>query len=745
MSSINRKNIEIKVQFEFVNDKDVLDLSKEYKVKISLDEKTDFEANKKKILSQANFKTEKFRNNYHMFNKKQKKFLIQNSDFESYIKTKSPIILINSYEYSDKTIKKLNEEIDLVKNKSINEHVNEMKKGELINLLSCLENNLEVDIFADEFIFKKGMDILLGLIKDYCGDIRHYSLKGINKLLSFESAIDFFTKDENNLNTLFVAFIGNNELNNEFVFLDAILKLISAKENIIPTLIDMCDNYFFKKTINFLDENSEDNNLKTYILFFINTILNFVYENKQSELIIEITNAGIFDNLAKIKNNEEDSLIEQIELFEFTVKKFIEKNDDNNYKDIKIKFNNYIEEQKVYKIQNLIFKTNSEDEDIKVEAINELNNLLTENNNLDLIYKAYMKNLNTDKMNLFYLYFIQLFELDENNIIKFIKSATKYSENIKSKPFNELFQILNNSKPPSLQLKLDTFSFINKALIITSNFSNNQTFLELLYLLTENRIFEFSEKSDIEEILKTEVSKFKEIINNNISKVEQSSEQKYKLIKDKLKAIKEKKIFNQINELFLQVHNSSSKNHMINAKKLVDMLEDDNNFKIFFKMFAENDVKNLYFSFYEIFTQYCVERDELCMKLIQAVDDYKKEHKINCFSMMINYLDEYQNELVQVKALKLVNTLLSVKDKKFAFTTLNKFNKLGIFENLNNLIKVKEKEEPARIQLGLFLAFTKEILKNNKKGENYEEINKKYKNLEKTKDLFDKSLDQFIV
>ena len=745
MSSINRKNIEIKVQFEFVNDKDVLDLSKEYKVKISLDEKTDFEANKKKILSQANFKTEKFRNNYHMFNKKQKKFLIQNSDFESYIKTKSPIILINSYEYSDKTIKKLNEEIDLVKNKSINEHVNEMKKGELINLLSCLENNLEVDIFADEFIFKKGMDILLGLIKDYCGDIRHYSLKGINKLLSFESAIDFFTKDENNLNTLFVAFIGNNELNNEFVFLDAILKLISAKENIIPTLIDMCDNYFFKKTINFLDENSEDNNLKTYILFFINTILNFVDENKQSELIIEITNAGIFDNLAEIKNIEEDSLIEQIELFEFTVKKFIEKNDDNNYKDIKIKFNNYIEEQKVYKIQNLIFKTNSEDEDIKVEAINELNNLLIENNNLDLIYKAYMKNLNTDKMNLFYLYFIQLFELDENNIIKFIKLATKYSENIKSKPFNELFQILNNSKPPSLQLKLDTFSFINKALIITSNFSNNQTFLELLYLLTENRIFEFSEKSDIEEILKTEVSKFKEIINNNISKVEQSSEQKYKLIKDKLKAIKEKKIFNQINELFLQVHNSSSKNHMISAKKLVDMLEDDNNFKIFFKMFAENDVKNLYFSFYEIFTQYCVERDELCMKLIQAVDDYKKEHKINCFSMMINYLDEYQNELVQVKALKLVNTLLSVKDKKFAFTTLNKFNKLGIFENLNNLIKVKEKEEPARIQLGLFLAFTKEILKNNKKGENYEEINKKYKNLEKTKDLFDKSLDQFIV
>ena len=69
----NKKNIEIKVQFEYLNNNDILDLSKEFRVKISLDDETDFETNKQKILSEANFKTKNERNNYHMFNKVKKK------------------------------------------------------------------------------------------------------------------------------------------------------------------------------------------------------------------------------------------------------------------------------------------------------------------------------------------------------------------------------------------------------------------------------------------------------------------------------------------------------------------------------------------------------------------------------------------------------------------------------------------------------------------------------------------------
>ena len=746
MESVDKKSIEIKVQFEYLNNNDTLVLSKEYKVKISLDEKASFETNKKKILSQSNFRTQKERNNFHMFNKSKKRFLTKNSDFEPYIKTKSPIILINSYEYADKVVKKLNEDLDSFYDKSDNASVNEIKNIELINDLACLENNLEVDIFADEFIFKNGMDILLKITKDNCGDKRLYSIKGINKLLEFEAAIDFFIKNENNLNKLFIAFIGNNELSSEYTFFDVIIKLISANQEIITSLINQCDTYFFRKIIKFLDEDNKDNDLKNYILFFINTILNFIDNKKQYELIKEITNEGIFDNLFKIKLNEEETLFEQIDLFEFTVKNLLEKKEDNNnYEDINEKFGNYINKMKFIKIQNLIVKINSKDEEIKKEAIEELNKIVTDNNNnLDIIYEAYIRNEKSETINLFYLYFLQLFESNENNINNFIIAAKKYSESNKSKPLEELIKILNYPKPSSLQLKIDTFSFINKTLQISANFTDSENYLGLLYMLTEAGIFEYLLNGEKEETLNKEKMKFKEIIDNNLSKLEKNNE-KCKAIKIKLGKINEKKILNDINDLFLQLHNTSATNHLIIAKKLIDMLNiSDNNFKMFFKIFAENDVKNLNFSFFEILEQYCVGGDELCMKFIQASNEYEKQFKINCFSKIINYLDEYQNELVQIKALNLVNILLSIQDKKISFEILNKFNKDGIFENLVNLIKIKEKAHEVKIQLGVFITIVKELLQKNKKGENFDTIKKKFKKLEDTKNKFDKSIDDFI-
>ena len=526
MKSVDKKSIEIKVQFEYLNNNDTLVLSKEYKVKISLDEKASFETNKKKILSQSNFRTQKERNNFHMFNKSKKRFLTKNSDFEQYIKTKSPIILINSYEYADKVVKKLNEDLDSFYDKSDNASVNEIKNAELINDLACLENNLEVDIFADEFIFKNGMDILLKITKDNCGDKRLYSIKGINKLLEFEAAIDFFLKNENNLNKLFIAFIGNNELSSEYTFFDVIIKLISANQEIITSLINQCDTYFFRKIIKFLDEDNKDNDLKNYILLFINTILNFIDNKKQYELIKEITNEGIFDNLFKIKLNEEETLFEQIDLFEFTVKNLLEKKEDNNnYEDINEKFDNYINKMKFIKIQNLIVKINSKDEEIKKEAIEELNKIVTDNNNnLDIIYEAYIRNEKSETINLFYLYFLQLFESNENNINNFIIAAKKYSESNKSKPLEELIKILNYPKPSSLQLKIDTFSFINKTLQISANFTDSENYLGLLYMLTEAGIFEYLLNEEKEETLNKEKMKFKEIIDNNLSKLEKNNE-----------------------------------------------------------------------------------------------------------------------------------------------------------------------------------------------------------------------------
>ena len=533
----NKKNIEIKVQFEYLNNNDILDLSKEYRVKISIDEETDFEMNKQKILSEANFKTKNEREHYHMFNKVKKKFFTKNSDFEPYIKTKTSIILIDCYEYCHKTIDKLNEDINIFYNKSKNVNMNEIKKKEFINELACLENNFEVDLFADEFIFKNGMEILLNIVKNNIGDIRNYALKGINKLLSFESAFEFFTKNENHLKTLYKSFIGNNENSCILTFYDIIIKLIGGNEEKTMTLINMCDQYFYKKMIKNLGEENKDNDSKNYILLFINIILNYSSKNKQFELILEITKDGIFDNLGIIVKNYEDNFSEQIELFETTFSKILNETDNKNnkeYEDVTKNFNNFIENKKIFHIQNLVVKANSQDEDSKKEAINELDNILKENNNFDLIYKDYIKNNNLDQTNMFYNYFLLLFEKEKNNFTNFINSVKKYTKSKKSKPLNELILILTNKKSQNIQLKIDTFSFINQALTTLLKISNVDDYLELLFILTNNGIFELLEKySEKEEALIQESIKFKEIVEKNLSKIDQKSEQKYQIIKDK--------------------------------------------------------------------------------------------------------------------------------------------------------------------------------------------------------------------
>ena len=230
-------------------------------------------------------------------------------------------------------------------------------------------------------------------------------------------------------------------------------------------LINMLDQYFYEKMIKFLDEDNKYNDNKNYILLFFNMILNYSNQNKQFELISHITNAGIFENLDKIVKNDEEFFSEQIELFGKTFKRILDENNSNNneHEEIVKKFNNFIENKKIYHIQNLIKKADSENKEIKEESINELKNLLTEkNNDLDLIYEAFLKNDNEEKINSFYNFFSLLFNEEKNNFTKFLNSAKKYAENKKLKPLNEIVMILTDTKSKNIQLKIDTFSFINQ-------------------------------------------------------------------------------------------------------------------------------------------------------------------------------------------------------------------------------------------------------------------------------------------
>ena len=740
----NKKNIEIKVQFEYLNNNDVHELSREYKVKISLDDNTDFETNKKKILSQSNFKTINVRNRYHMFDKAKRKFFIKNSDFENYIYTKSNIVLIDCYEYCEKIIEKLKEELIYMYN---NKNFNEIKKKPLLFDLICLENNFEVDIIADEFINKNGMEILLSIIKANRGELRKYSLKGISKLFSFEKAFDFFTKDEKNLNALYQAFIGNNEIEIVLPFCDIIIKLIGGNEEKTMNLITMLDPYFYEKMIKFLDEDNKYNDNKNYILLFFNMILNYSNQNKQFELISQITNAGIFENLDKIVKNDEEFFSEQIELFGNTFKRILEEDNSNNneHKEIIKKYNNFIENKKIYHIQNLIVKANSENEEVKEESINELKTLLTEkNNDLDLIYEAFLKNGNEEKINSFYNFFSLLFKEEKNIFSKFLNSAKKYAENKKLKPLNEIVMILTNTKSKNLQLKIDTFSFINKVLAILLEFSNDEDYFEFLYILDENKFFEFLEKNQFEkeEKLNQLYIAFKEILEKNSSLLEKNKEEKYQILKNKFEKLNKNKIINEISELLLKFHNKE-KDSQVN--KLIDLIKDENNFKIFYEMFVINEIKNLYFSFFEIFAEFCKDNDNLIIRFIKISDECESEIKINGFGIIVNCLEENQNELVQIKALNLVNTLLSAKDKKISMEILNKFNKFGIFDYLNILIQLNDKGKEIKDQIKKYSSLVDKILNENKNDINYSSINKKNNYFKEIEDIFFNTLDDFII
>ena len=744
IKSCNKKNATIRVQFEYSNDNDVVNLSREFKINISLDEKTDFEINKRKILKESNFQTQEQRNNYHMFNKSKKKFLTKNSDFISYINTNSPVILINCYEYCDNVIRKLNEETNIFFNKGKSIGSNEIKRKEFINELSCLENNFDVDIFANEFIYKKGVEILLSLIKDYCGEIRLYALKGLDKLLSFESVIKFFNNNEDNMNVLYNTFIGNNEFEIVFPLYDIILQLIGGNQEKIINLTNMCDKYFFQKTIKFLGEENIDNQAKNYILFFINIILNFSNEKRHNELIIEIINAGIFDEFGKI--NDVEMLSEQIELFKSSVEKIMNEIDKNNpnYKIIKQKYNDYLNNKKFYHIQNLIIKANSDNNEIKSEAIKKLNDILKDKNNgFNLIYETFLKNNSLDKVNSFYLYFLVLFA-DKNNITNFINESIKHAEKTKSKPLIFLIKILSDPKS-SINLKFDTFSFINKTL--SKSLLYDEVFLEFLYIIFDAGIFELLEKIQLEKVddLKKECLVFYDIIKNNLSKIEQSKEKKYLIIKDKFEQLQEKKVLIQINQLLLKLHNESNESHMISCKQILDLINNEKNFIIFFKTFIDNDMKNLFFSYFEIFSLYCSQKDDNCMRFIKINNEFDQKYKKDGFSHIINYLDEYQNELVQVKALELVNTLICVKDKQIAFQTLYRFEQLGLFENLDQLVKEKEKANNFKAQLSVFFIFANEVINANKKEKYYNTINTKYKKLKDDKEFFESTVNDFVI
>ena len=739
----NKESVPIQVQFEYLNDENSSVLSKEYKVTISMEDNTEFEENKQKILKNCNFKTQQERNNYHMFDQSKKRFLTKNEDFIPYIKTKSPVILINCYTYAGKIIEKVKEESErhnmLGEN---NQMMEELKKKEMTLVLSSLENNLQVDMFADEFIFKNGIEYLVSIIKDNSGDIRMYSLEGLNKLLSFESAYEIFDKKDDFLSKLFDSFIISNEINCAYSFFDIIIKLIGGKEDKTMNLIERMNDNFFDRIINYLSEDNKEDNIKSHTLLFINMILNFSSASKHLELLFKLYEKGIFDKLDNIIKFKEIDFLEQLDLFETSVKKILNESDknDENYNNINEKFNSFIENRKLYHIQHLIKSTKDEDETIRENAKDELNNLLKEADKMNTFYESFMKNENMDIINLFYDYLISLLESNQNKLIDFINSAKKYSEKTNTKIFAKIID--NVSQDNNKELKNHTLNFMTKLLTI----SQDEKKLEILFFFTDSGIFDILAKlrKYEEPAFLEHLAQFRNAIGETLEKGNKEDEN-YNIIKSKYQKYLDDKLYHDIKDLILVIHNNIGKpkeqsKYFDELKKMINTKE---SFIIFFNAFMDNKDENIDFTYFDAFVQ--IFNEEKIEQFIEIYEDYANKNNILKYNKIFKYFQkDFGNNLIKNQALQVFNMIISFSKPSKQYSLLVEFMEMGVFDLLDEMIKISDKLIEG--QLKLFLGFVKNILKqSDKNDQNYKNLLNKYKTLEDDKKFYDKTLDDFVV
>ena len=738
----DKENVQIKVQFEYLNDNNILDLSKEYKINISLLENTNFETNKEKIIANSNFKSESERGSYHMFNKSNKKFFTKNSDFIPFIKTNTTIILINCYTYAGEIIEKIKEELKLINmTLDITLQTFEIKKKEMELTWSCLENNLQVDIFAEEFIYENGIEYLVLIIKNNNGNIRKYAIESINKLLSFQDTYDFLNKNKNLLLILYDVFIGNNEKECIYLLFDIIVKLIGGNEEKTMNLIEKIDENFYNKIINYLSEDNMEDKIKSHTLLFINMILNFSSPSKHLDLMFNLTNAKIFENLEIIVKYKEKSFLEQLNLFVKTVQKILNESDKNNenYKNINDKFNIFFENKNIYHIQNLIKATKDENQKNKKDAIDELNSLLKDKTYMNILYELFMKNENKDIFNLYSDYIIMYINSDEEKTMNFINSAKYYAEKTHTKVFEQITNYLSEENKD--EIKNHSLLFINKILSFSSESKQLEILsdfieagiLDLLFKLSKNKEKDFLEQ----------LNQFQNIAELIFEKSNQK--ENYEIIKKKYDLYVENTIYNEIKDETLKIYNIFGNKPNKDLGILVNYIKEKKGFKILYNVFMDNDNINLIFIYFDILVRIFGDNEDKIMHLIDIAQKYAEKNNSQIFNKIINYTSkDNTNIFLKGYSMQIINMILLFSKIDKQYELLSNFMEQGIFENMNDLIK--SKDGPIMAQMKIFLNSVKQILKNgNKKDKNYNTIKNKFDILEENKNFYDKTLNEFVV
>jgi hypothetical protein len=230
--------------------------------------------------------------------------------------------------YAKGIIDKLKEAEVKINDKLKEEKQNIIFDGDYFNelriILRYLGENFEEDLFSEEFIKYEGIKYLISLIKISSGNIRCYSLMGLNKLLDFEVGYKYIEKIKKEIFEILITILIKNESpKTDYCILDILIKIIGNNTNNNELFFDVAENYqkisqkkIFTLIVYFLSYHNKEPILKKLSLIFINTLLSFCEPSNQKKVLIQLEEAGIYEVLEDVKKNKQKDIQEYLKIFQ---------------------------------------------------------------------------------------------------------------------------------------------------------------------------------------------------------------------------------------------------------------------------------------------------------------------------------------------------------------------------------------------------------------------------------------------
>ena len=255
--------------------------------------------------------------------------------------------------------------------------------NELKIILRFLGENFEETLFSEEFIKYEGIKYLISLIKISSGNIRSYSLMGLDKLLDFQSSYKFIEKIKKEIFEIFITILIEKEsLRTEYCILNILIKIIGNNTNNNELFFDVAENYqkiskkkIFASIINNLCNDNKEEKLKKSSFIFINNLLSFCEPSNQKKVLIQLEEAGIYEVIEDVKKNKQKNIQEYLKIFQ--------ENKNRIIKCFSYEITNYIMQIKNLKNKNKIIEEELKKEKEKNEILNkkitELNKIINEN------------------------------------------------------------------------------------------------------------------------------------------------------------------------------------------------------------------------------------------------------------------------------------------------------------------------------------------------------------------------------